>query len=42
MVGADLGEAQVDAVLAHRGDARKRGTLEFQVQWLDGNVTWQP
>jgi hypothetical protein len=42
VAGADLGEAQVDAVLAHRGNARKRGTLEFQVQWSDGDVTWQP
>jgi hypothetical protein len=42
VAGADLGEAKVDAVLAHRGNARKRGTLEFQVQWSDGDVTWQP
>ncbi len=26
VAGANLGEAQVDAVLAHRGHARKRGT----------------
>lgn len=42
LASADLGEARVEAVLAHRGDARKRGTMEFQVQWSDGDVTWQP
>ena len=41
LAAADLGEAGVDAVLAHRGDARKRATLEFQIQWTDGEVTWQ-
>ncbi len=29
---ADFGETEVDAVLTHRGDARKRKTLEFQIQ----------
>ena len=38
LAAADLG---VDVVLAHRGDARKRATLEFQIQWTDGEVTWQ-
>ena len=42
LAGADLGEVRVEAVLAHRGDARKRGTMEFQVQWTDGDVTWEP
>jgi hypothetical protein len=41
LASADLGEVRVEAVLAHRGDARKRGTMEFQVQWSDGDVTWQ-
>ena len=42
LASADLGEVRVEAVLAHRGDARKRGTMEFQVQWTDGDVTWEP
>ena len=42
VAAADLGEAQVDAILAHRGSARKRALLEFQVQWSDGDVTWEP
>jgi len=42
VAAADLGEAQVEAVLAHRGSARKRSTLEFQIQWSDGDVTWEP
>jgi hypothetical protein len=42
IAAADLGEAQVDAVLAHKGSAKKRSLLEFQVQWSDGDVTWEP
>jgi hypothetical protein len=42
LAAADLGEVQVDAVLAHRGNAKKRAQLEFQVQWSDGDVTWEP
>jgi hypothetical protein len=42
VAAADMGEVQVDSVLAHRGSVRKRATLEFQVQWSDGDVTWEP
>ena len=42
VAAADLGEASVDAILAHRGNVRKRSSLEFQVQWSDGDVTWEP
>jgi hypothetical protein len=42
VAAADMGEVQVDMVLAHRGSVRKRSTLEFQVQWSDGDVTWEP
>jgi hypothetical protein len=42
VAAADLGEAQVDAILAHRGSVRKRASLEFQVQWSDGDITWEP
>ena len=42
IAAADLGEAEVEAVMAHRGDARKnRKALEFQIKWKDGDVTWQ-
>jgi hypothetical protein len=41
VAAADLGEAQVDAILAHRGSVLKRASLEFQVQWSDGDVTWE-
>jgi hypothetical protein len=37
-----MGEAQVDAVVAHRGTVRNRASLEFQVQWSDGDTTWEP
>jgi hypothetical protein len=39
---ANLGEAQVEAVIAHQGSVRNRATLEFQVQWSDGDTTWKP
>jgi hypothetical protein len=42
VAAADLGEAQVDSVLAHKGTARKRSSLEFQIQWSDGDITWEP
>lgn len=42
LAAADLGEAQVNAILGHRGTARKRSHLEFQVQWSDGDITWEP
>ena len=42
VAAADLGEAQVQEVLAHRGTAKKRASLDFQVQWSDGDVTWEP
>ena len=39
LAAADMGEAQVDAVVAHRGTARNRASLEFQVHWSDGDTT---
>lgn len=41
VAAADLGEAQVQAVLGHRGTARNRRELQFQLQWTDGDVTWE-
>jgi len=37
----DLGETVVLDILNHRGDPRKRTTLEFQVQWSDQDVSWE-
>ena len=42
VAAADMGEAQVESVVDHRGSARKRATLEFKVNWTDGDVTWEP
>jgi hypothetical protein len=42
VAAADLGEAIVQLVLDHRGTARDRKNLEFQVQWTDGDMTWEP
>ena len=38
---ADLGEAEVDQILDHRGSAKHRATLEFRVLWRDGEETWE-
>jgi hypothetical protein len=35
---ADMGEVQVESVVDHRGSSRKRSSLEFKVQWTDGDV----
>jgi hypothetical protein len=42
VAAADLGEVQVQSVLAHRGNSRNRKDLEFQIQWTDGDLTWEP
>ncbi len=42
IAAADLGEAQVDSVMAHKGTAKKRSSVEFQIQWSDGDITWEP
>jgi hypothetical protein len=42
VAAADLGEAQVQAVLGHRGTARNRKDLQFHIQWTDGDETWEP
>lgn len=42
VAAADLGEVEVQVILSHRGTARDRKNLEFEVQWLDGDVTWEP
>jgi transposase InsO family protein len=42
VAAADMGEVQVESVVDHRGSSRKRSSLEFKVQWTDGDVTWEP
>ena len=42
VAAADMGEAQVHAVRAHRGMARTRRELEFEILWADGDITWEP
>ena len=42
VAAADMGEVQVLRVLAHKGSERNRGTLEFKVEWSDGDITWEP
>ena len=37
----DLGETVVSDILGHRGDPKKRSTLEFQVQWSNQDVLWE-
>ena len=37
----DLNEVGVTAITDHRGTVKKRKTMEFRVQWDDGEVTWE-
>lgn len=39
---ADLGESEVIRILNHRGSTWKRSEMEFQVEWTDGDTTWEP
>ena len=41
VAASDMGEAEVRDVLDHRGSAKKRADLEFQVRWSDGDITWE-
>ena len=42
VAAADLGETEVIEIVAHRGSPRKRSEMEFQVNWSDGDTTWEP
>ena len=42
LAAADMGEIEVEEILAHRGSPRKRSEMEFQVKWSDGDITWEP
>ena len=38
----DLAEQTVRSILSHRGQPKKRATLEFEVAWEpDGDITWE-
>jgi hypothetical protein len=41
VAAGDLGESVVSELVAHRGDVKKKSTLEFQVRWEDGDLTWE-
>jgi hypothetical protein len=41
VAAADLGEAEVMAILRHEGSAKTRKQMRFEVQWSDGDVTWE-
>jgi hypothetical protein len=41
VAAGDLGESVVSEIVAHRGDVKKKSTLEFQVRWEDGDLTWE-
>ena len=38
----DMNEVGVTALINHRGTVKKRAAMEFQVQWDDGEITWEP
>jgi hypothetical protein len=42
LAAADLGEAEVLEVIGHRGSAKKRTEMEFEVRWSDGDLFWEP
>jgi hypothetical protein len=41
LAAADLGEAEVLAILRHEGNVKARKSMRFEVQWSDGDVTWE-
>ena len=42
VAAADMGESLAISVLAHKGSPRQRSSLSFQIEWSDGDVTWEP
>ena len=42
VAAADLGESEVLKILSHKGNARSRKGLKFEVEWSDGDITWEP
>ena len=41
LAAADLGEAEVLSILRHEGTAKNRKAMRFEVQWSDGDATWE-
>ena len=42
IAAAYLDETAVDKINPVRGTLSQRSTLEFQVHWADGEVSWEP
>jgi hypothetical protein len=42
IAAADLDETAVDKIDDVRGNLSRKSTLEFQVHWADGEVSWEP
>jgi hypothetical protein len=42
VAASDLGESVVSSIIGVRGNPLKKPSLEFQVQWEDGEVSWEP
>jgi hypothetical protein len=45
LLAPDLQEFTIETILNHRGDKKKRSTLEFEVKWLgypDSYNSWEP
>jgi hypothetical protein len=42
VAASDLGESVVNSITGVRGNPLKKSSLEFQVQWEDGEVSWEP
>ena len=41
IAAGDLGESVVIDIVAYRGNLKNKKELEFQVQWEDGDLTWE-
>jgi hypothetical protein len=42
VAASDLGESVVTSISGDRGNPAKKDSLEFRVQWEDGETTWEP
>jgi hypothetical protein len=42
VAASDLGESIVVSISGVRGNSAKKQTLEFEVHWEDGEVSWEP
>jgi len=42
IAASDLGESVVTSISGVRGNSAKKQTLEFEIHWEDGEVSWEP